>query len=156
MCARLAAIEKALYYPTAPKSTNVVKDPVRCHIRLSPWISAPTYILDPCAGEGQAVHIFAQALKSAQPATTSSSVLDMMGFCRRHILVKAVEIDAEPAVERRNSWVLTNVLHSAIENVSAVGKFSMMWLYPPHTVAGRTRRAGRAAQCVRPSWASTA
>jgi hypothetical protein len=47
MCARLAAIEKALYYPTA---TNVVEDLVRCHIRLMPWSSAPTTILDPCAG----------------------------------------------------------------------------------------------------------
>ena len=129
MCARLASIEKAAFYPTP---TNVVEDLVRCHIRLSPWTSAQTYILDPCAGEGQAVHTFAQALKSTQPANTSSSVLDMMDFCRRQIHVKAVEIDAERAAAASELLGAHNVLHSPIENVSAVGRFSMMWLNPPY------------------------
>ena len=131
MCARLASIEKAGFFPMPP---NVVEELVRCHIRLAPWTSAPTYILDPCAGEGQAVHTFAQALKSAQPANTSSYYLDMLRSCHRQIRVKAVEIDAERAAAASELLGAHNVLHSPIENVSAVGKFNICLLYTSRCV----------------------
>jgi hypothetical protein len=72
--ARLASIEKAGYFPCP---TTVVQALVLRHVRLHPWAVAPTYILDPCAGEGSAVHTFAQALASLPTSTMAAHYADM-------------------------------------------------------------------------------
>jgi hypothetical protein len=127
--ARLASIEKAGYFPCP---TNVVETLVLRHIRLHPWAPAPTYILDPCAGEGSAVHTFAQALASLPTSTMAAHYADMAQQCQRRIHVRAVELDAERARAAKALLGEQNVLHAAIEGVSAVGQFGIVWLNPPY------------------------
>jgi hypothetical protein len=133
--ARLASIEKAGFFACP---TNVVETLVLRHIRLHPWAVAPTYILDPCAGEGSAVHTFAQALASLPTSTMAAHYADMAAQCQRQIHVRAVEIDAERALAAKALLGEQIVVHSAIESVSAVGQFGIVWLNPPYDqVAGR-------------------
>jgi hypothetical protein len=127
--ARLASIEKAGYFPCP---TSVVETLVLRHIRLHPWAVAPTYILDPCAGEGSAVHTFAQALTSLPTSTMAAHYADMAEQCQRRIHVRAVEIDAERARAAKALLGDRNVVHAAIESVSAVGQFGIVWLNPPY------------------------
>jgi hypothetical protein len=138
--ARLASIEKAGYFPCP---TNVVQTLVLRHIRLHPWAVAPTYILDSCAGEGSAVHTFAQALARWRASLPTSTMVahyaDMAAQCQRRIHVRAVEIDAERAKAAKALLGEQNVVHSAIESVSAVGQFGIVWFNPPydHVAGGR-------------------
>jgi hypothetical protein len=127
--ARLASIEKAGFFACP---TNVVQALVLRHIRLHPWAVAPTYILDPCAGEGSAVHIFAQTLASLPTSTMAAHYADMAEQCQRRIHVRAVEIDAERAAAAKVLLGEQNVMHAAIESVSAVGQFGIVWLNPPY------------------------
>jgi hypothetical protein len=127
--ARLASIEKAGFFACP---TNVVEALVLRHIRLHPWAVAPTYILDPCAGEGSAVHTFAQALASLPTSTMAAHYADMAQQCQRRIHVRAVELDAERARAAKALLGEQNVVHAAIESVSAVGQFGIVWLNPPY------------------------
>ena len=56
----------------------------------------------------------------------------MLRSCHRQIRVKAVEIDAARAAAAGELLGAHNVLHSPIENISAVGKFNILWLNPPY------------------------
>jgi hypothetical protein len=57
---------------------------------------------------------------------------DMAQQCQRRIHVRAVELDAERARAAKALLGETNVLHAAIEGVSAVGQFGIVWLNPPY------------------------
>jgi hypothetical protein len=126
--ARLASIEKAGYFPCP---ATVVQTLALRHIRLHPWAVAPTYILDPCAGEGSAVHTFAQALASLPTSTMAAHYADMAEQCQRRIHIRAVELDAERSQAAKALLGEQNVVHAAIESVSAVGQFGIVWLNPP-------------------------
>jgi hypothetical protein len=57
---------------------------------------------------------------------------DMAAQCQRRIHVRAVEIDAERAQAAKALLGEQNGVHSAIESVSAVGQFGIVWLNPPY------------------------
>lgn len=140
--ARLAAKEKMLYYPTDLETTRLI---AAKHIRIgATYQIAPTYILDPCAGEGQAVRKFAETFReesfeNSRRNTTYQSERDSFAACREKIYVKGVELDLQRADAAKELLGNGNVLQSAIEHVAVVGKFNILFCNPPYDYANSTR-----------------
>lgn len=127
--ARLAAVENALYYPTPP---HLVEALVRQHLRLDAWAEAPTYMLDPCAGEGVAIHALAEAWRTIPNSLSNSYYQSSYDTARTQVHVRAVELDNQRA---RLAGLLLgeeNVLHRPIEHTAVHGEFNLVFLNPPY------------------------
>jgi hypothetical protein len=143
--ARLQAIEKALYYPLQP---HIIETFVAQHLRATiPYGSHGVFpILDPCAGEGIAVHTLAHALAKATlfrpPDYPWQHASD--AHWREHIHVKAVELDHERAAAARDLLGPQNVLNCPAEYIRLVEEanaaFGLIYLNPPYDQNARGRQ----------------
>ncbi len=145
--ARLAGLEKALYYPTDLDTVELIAQ----HVTISGYSKSSTFVIDPCIGEGLAVHRFVQALKGkpwddAVASMRSSSYSSYASQCandvhasRDLITIKGIELDAERAKAAKELLGEKNILESPMENAAVVGKFDLMWCNPPYTYSNGRR-----------------
>ena len=114
--ARIASEAKAGYYPTPPSQVLLIAQ----RLRVEP--GAKVNIFDPCAGEGDALHGFAQALSGQGAVVTSYGI----------------ELEKERAEKCRGK--LDHVLQSPYEDTRVTPhSMSFMWLNPPYTNRGHER-----------------
>lgn len=145
--ARLAGLEKALYYPTDLDTVELIAQ----HVTISGYSKSSTFVIDPCIGEGLAAHRFVQALKGkpwddAVASMRSSSYSSYASQCandvhasRDLITIKGIELDAERAKAAKELLGEKNILESPMENAAVVGKFDLMWCNPPYTYSNGRR-----------------
>ncbi|SHF42195.1 hypothetical protein SAMN02745218_02220 [Desulfofundulus australicus DSM 11792] len=114
--ARLASEAKGGYYPTPPKEMELV-----CKkLRVEP--GTKVNIIDPCAGEGDALKMASDHLKSEGGNVTSYGI----------------EIEATRAGKCRSK--LDRVVRCGYEEARVTPKaFSFMWLNPPYNERGGER-----------------
>lgn len=114
--ARIASEAKAGYYPTPPSQVELIAR------RLRVEAGAKVNIFDPCAGEGDALHGFAQALSDQGAVVTSYGI----------------ELEKERAEKCKSK--LDRVLQSPYEDTRVTPhSMSFMWLNPPYTNRGHER-----------------
>ncbi|MCL6479598.1 MAG: SAM-dependent methyltransferase [Peptococcaceae bacterium] len=112
--ARLASEAKAGYYPTPPDEMLLVCK----RFRIEPGIYAP--LLDPCAGEGEALKMLSDYLKEQGGNPVSYGI-------------ELEETRAEKCKE-----VLDHAVKSPYETARASNKaFSVLWLNPVCVVPGQ-------------------
>jgi len=114
--ARLASEEKGGYYPTPFAQVELIAK----RLRAAP--GSPVRLLDPCAGKGEALAAFAEALK-VQGAR-----------------VETYGVEIEKTRARKAAQVLDRVLCAPYEDVHVTpGAFSFLWLNPPYNDKGGER-----------------
>lgn len=122
---RLASIEKAGYFPCPER---VVGQLIRECTELNFANGCAYTILDPCAGEGNAVNVLRYTLAERAPSCTFG--------------ITAVELDQQRAAAARQLLGHDNVLHGPWENVRRknAAVFNLCWLNPPYDqyAGGRT------------------
>ncbi|AEG14543.1 plasmid-like protein [Desulfofundulus kuznetsovii DSM 6115] len=114
--ARLASEAKGGYYPTPPKEMGLV-----CKkLRVEP--GTKVNVIDPCAGEGDALKMASDHLKSEGG----------------NIVTYGIEIEATRAEKCRSK--LDRVVRCGYEEARVTPKaFSFMWLNPPYNERGGER-----------------
>jgi hypothetical protein len=145
--ARLAGLEKALYYPTDLDTVELIAQ----HVTISGYSKSSTFVIDPCIGEGLAVHRFVQALKgkpwddavasmrSSSYSSYASQYANDVHASRDLITIKGIELDAERAKAAKELLGEKNILESPMENAAVVDKFDLMWCNPPYTYSNGRR-----------------
>jgi len=114
--ARIASDSKAGFYPTPPSQVELVAR----RLRVEP--GARVNIFDPCAGAGDALHGFSQAL-AGQGAAVSSY---------------AIELEKERAEACKSK--IDHVLQSPYEDTRVTPhSMSFLWLNPPYSEHGHER-----------------
>jgi len=114
--ARLAAVEKAGFYPTPPEETELI-----CS-RLTAEPGSKIAILDPCCGEGIALERMANALREQGAEVVSYG------------------IELEEGRAKSAQSHLDHVICSPYEDAMVTPHaFSFMWLNPPYMYYGSDR-----------------
>ncbi|MEF2246444.1 DUF6094 domain-containing protein [Paenibacillus sp. IITD108] len=108
--ARIASQSKGGYYPTPVEELHLLCKYLQGVLENEESI---INLLDPCCGEGEALHMIAQALGDS-----------------RCIQTYGVELE-EGRVNKAASY-LKHVLHDGYENMRTEAKFSLLWLNPPY------------------------
>lgn len=114
--ARIASEEKGGYYPTPPTQVKLVAS------RLRAEEGARLHLFDPCAGEGDALRDFAEALKK-QGA---------------EVVTYGIELEKERAAKAKQK--LDHVLPAPYEDTRVTPhSMSFLWLNPPYNDRGGER-----------------
>ncbi|MCL6478135.1 MAG: SAM-dependent methyltransferase [Peptococcaceae bacterium] len=114
--ARLASEAKGGFYPTPPDEMALICK----RFRIEPEIQAP--IIDPCAGEGEALKMLCDYLKEQGGNPVSYGV------------------ELEETRAEKCKAVLDHAVKCAYETVRASNKaFSVMWLNPPYAERDKER-----------------
>ncbi len=143
--ARLAGLEKALYYPTDLDTVEMIAQ----HVKIRGWNAAETWVIDPCIGEGLAVHRFVETLKREPWDRLVTEMYNGSEYARRNvpeisesrnkIFIKGIELDAERAKAARELLGEKNIVEAPMENAAVTGKFDIMWCNPPYTMSNGRR-----------------